>query len=216
MPKKIKTKLKQKQQQKQTVIVNISQPKRSYKPKAPVSKPKTLSLLPMMPSFNINQPSQSSDLSKLVGMLIPKLQTQSTLGSSIPPPIPTDVPIPSLSTELQSNIKENLLGELIENKVKKTKRNKQEMAEARQMGGEDISSINLGLSKYNFIPQEESETTIENLSEITSPVIVKKIRKNSLEDLQQRYYAQTGQFMDISRGYKIKDFKELVEKMERL
>ena len=93
----------------------------------------------------------------------------------------------------------------------KTRRTKQEMSEAKQMEREDISSINLGLSKYENKPT----TAIEIKSEI-EPVIAKKLRKNSMEDLQQRYYDQTGNFMDIPKGYKIKDFKELVEKMERL
>ena len=93
----------------------------------------------------------------------------------------------------------------------KTRRTKQEMNEAKQMEREDISSINLGLSKYENKPT----TAIEIKSEI-EPVIAKKLRKNSMEDLQQRYYDQTGNFMDIPKGYKIKDFKKLVEKMEQL
>lgn len=93
----------------------------------------------------------------------------------------------------------------------KTRRTKQEMSEAKQMEREDAASINLGLSKYENKPT----TAIEIKSEI-EPVIAKKLRKNSMEDLQQRYYDQTGEFFNITKGFKIKDFKELVEKMERL
>jgi len=87
MTKKV-VKQKQKQKQTQKVIVNISHPvpkKRGYKRRIDTSpKEQPRQFLPMMPSFNINQPQATSDLAKLVGMLIPKLQTQSTLGSAIP------------------------------------------------------------------------------------------------------------------------------------
>lgn len=93
MPRKVlsvakgKTKQKQKQSQKVIVNVNTAREKRTYK-RSEVTKDSTKPLkpfIPLMPSFNINQPTpQSTDLAKILGMLIPKLQTQSTLGSAIP------------------------------------------------------------------------------------------------------------------------------------
>jgi hypothetical protein len=82
---KSKTKQKQKQKQSQKVIVNITQPKRVYR-KSKLTKDEPKPFIPLMPSFNINQPtpSPSTDLAKILGMLIPKLQTESTLGSAIP------------------------------------------------------------------------------------------------------------------------------------
>jgi len=213
MPKKIKkSKVTQKQKQKnqkqqQTVIVNVSQPK------------KRVMRGTARPLFNTNQSasqSQASDLSKLIGMLIPKLQAESILGKSIPPSIATvlepkehsSLPIPLPSTELQSNARENLLGQ----SIKKTKRNKQEMGESRQMGEEDISSIKLGLTKYNFTPEPVASSLEPEL-----PIVVgKKIRKNSMEDLQQRYFNQRGEYRNIPKGYTIKEFKLLVEKLEGL
>jgi hypothetical protein len=86
-----KTKQKQKQKQSQKVIVNITpaREKRVYrKSKLTKDEPKssTKPFIPLMPSFNINQPSPSpsTDLAKILGMLIPKLQTESTLGNAIP------------------------------------------------------------------------------------------------------------------------------------
>jgi hypothetical protein len=85
----VKSKMKQKQKQSQNVIVNISQPKtvrRTLTKSIVQKKEQPKQYLPMTPSFNINQaqPQPATDLAKLIGMLIPKLQTESTLGSSIP------------------------------------------------------------------------------------------------------------------------------------
>ncbi len=77
-----KLKQKQKQKQKQTVIVNITQPTRRASSKnAPPQKP----FIPLMPSFNINQPVPAPlpDLAKSIGLLSPALQTQSKLGTAI-------------------------------------------------------------------------------------------------------------------------------------
>lgn len=87
MVKKVNKKQKQKQKQSQKVIVNITtaRGKRDYS-KSKVTKEQTKTFLPLMPSFNINpaQPQPLSDLAKVLGMLIPKAQTESTLGSAIP------------------------------------------------------------------------------------------------------------------------------------
>jgi hypothetical protein len=83
MAKKV-TKQKQKQKQSQKVIVNISQPKSIRRTTQSVQQqPK--SFIPLMPSFNINpaQPQSLTELAKVFGMLIPKAQTESTLGSAI-------------------------------------------------------------------------------------------------------------------------------------
>jgi len=105
---KSKTKQKQKQKQSQKVIVNINsaKEKRVYS-KSKLTKEETKqgkTFLPITPSFNINQPtpqnpSQSTDLAKILGMLIPKLQTESTLGSAISTP-----------TQIPTSTKENIGG----------------------------------------------------------------------------------------------------------
>ena len=82
MVKKIVKKQKQKQKQKQTVIVNINQPTRKTTSKNAPQK----QYLPLMPSFNVNQPTPSTDLAKVLGMLIPKLQTESRIAQAIPTP----------------------------------------------------------------------------------------------------------------------------------
>lgn len=112
MKKKVmKQKQKQKQKQSQKVIVNIS--------RAKTSKEQPRSLLPMSPSFNINQPQSSSDLAKLVGLLIPKLQTESTLGKAISVPVKNLEPKKEENKigNLESNKKESLLFEAINNKT---------------------------------------------------------------------------------------------------
>lgn len=125
----------------------------------------------------------------------------------ITPPV-TNKTLSKKTTEIETQTEEPIK---ITKPLVKARRTKQEMSEAKQMEREDISSINLGLSKYENKPT----TAIEIKSEI-EPVIAKKLRKNSIEDLQQRYYDQTGEFMNLRKGYKIKDFKELVEKLEQL
>ena len=93
----VKSKMKQKQKQSQKVIVNISQPKSSR------SSVQPRQYLPLMPSFNINpaQPQPLADLAKLFGMLAPKLQSESTLGSAIP--VKTKIP--------ESEVKPVVIGE---------------------------------------------------------------------------------------------------------
>jgi hypothetical protein len=70
--------------QSQNVIINL--PSRTSKPQTQKTQEQPKQYLPLMPSFNINpaQPQPISDLAKVLGMLIPKVQTESTLGSSIP------------------------------------------------------------------------------------------------------------------------------------
>jgi len=70
--------------QSQNVIINL--PSRTSKPRTQKTQEQTKQYLPLMPSFNINpaQPQPISDLAKVLGMLIPKVQTESTLASSIP------------------------------------------------------------------------------------------------------------------------------------
>jgi hypothetical protein len=70
--------------QSQNVIINL--PSRTSKPRTQKTQEQPKQYLPLMPSFNINpaQPQPISDLAKVLGMLIPKVQTESTLGSSIP------------------------------------------------------------------------------------------------------------------------------------
>jgi len=122
-----KTKQKQKQKQSQKVIVNITQPKRVYR-KSKLTKDEPKPFIPLMPSFNINQPSPSpsTDLAKILGMLIPKLQTESTLGNAIPvlkkEPVPKgkkDDGIAGL-TNLYESI-DSLLPEALNAKVEESK-----------------------------------------------------------------------------------------------
>jgi len=203
MAKKV-TKQKQKQKQNQKVIVNISQPKTIRRTtKSAQQQPRQY--LPLMPSFNINpaQPQSISELAKVLGMLIPKAQTESTLGSAIPKKEPieseatvgkalpkakigelVDVKessslgdaIPSMEelppkrvSPLKKFVQNIELGrmakedELSRENLQK-RRNKKEMNEAREMEKEDIASIQLGLSRFNYVqpsPLEEKPIIIK-------------------------------------------------------
>jgi hypothetical protein len=79
--------------QTQQVTINLTKPSTPVKRYVQV-KEQPKQFLPMMPSFNINpaQPQPISDLAKVIGMLIPKTQTESTLGVSIPDKPKTPVP----------------------------------------------------------------------------------------------------------------------------
>lgn len=80
------------QTQTQNVTVNISKPSTTAR-KPPVTQPVTQSTstggsargfaLPMAPSFNVNQPSQTNDLAKLIGLINTKLETDSKLGAAL-------------------------------------------------------------------------------------------------------------------------------------
>lgn len=117
--KKSVTKKSQKQKQSQKVIVNISHPRRAYKRRAStVSKEQPKQYLPMMPSFNVNQPQQATDLAKLVGLLIPKIQTESTLAKAIPmSKVNINKPTEPEIGGLKSSVKESSLPEAINNKI---------------------------------------------------------------------------------------------------
>jgi hypothetical protein len=79
----------------------------------------------------------------------------------------------------------------------KSRRTKNEMEEAKQMAKEDVTSLQLGLSKYN-IPEGSG----------------KKNRKNSISDLQERYFNLTGENMNLTKDFKAKQFQKLVEELE--
>jgi hypothetical protein len=73
--------------------------------------------------------------------------------------------------------------------TKLPRRTKTEIEESKQMGQEDVASI-----QYN-------------------PPI-KKNRKNSIQDLQERYFNLTGENMTLTKNFKAKQFKDLVEQLE--
>lgn len=103
------------QSQHQHITVNISKPasRRTSQPSKAKAQEKEQpkSYMSMMPSFNVNQPQPSSDLAKLVGLLIPKLQTESTLAKAIPAnPIIAPVSKKPKIADLTSNINESPLG----------------------------------------------------------------------------------------------------------
>ena len=198
MAKKKVTKQKQKQKQSQKVIVNISQPK-TIRRTTQSAQQQPKSFIPLMPSFNINpaQPQSITELAKVLGLLIPKAQTESTLGSAIPKkePIESDKTtakigelvdvkespslgdaIPSMEelppkrvSPLKKFVQKIELGkmakedELSRENLQK-RRNKKEMNEAREMEKEDIASIQLGLSRFNYVqpsPLEEKPIIIK-------------------------------------------------------
>lgn len=112
----------------QNVNVYVTKPTttRTIKVKEVVKEP-VRQLLPMMPSFNINQPvpqsqsqSQSSDLAKILGFLIPKKETESTLGESIKTPIQKpaeEVDKSPVFAGLSENKKESSIAEAVNNKI---------------------------------------------------------------------------------------------------
>lgn len=109
------------QSQHQHITVNISKPssRRTSQPSKakPQEKEQPKSYMSMMPSFNVNQPQPASDLAKLVGLLIPKLQTESTLAKAIPTnPIIAPVSKKPKIADLKSNIDESTLGIAIDTK----------------------------------------------------------------------------------------------------
>lgn len=115
---KLKQKQKQRQKQSQNITINVSQP-----------KDKSKSSQPITPSFTFNQPQpiaqSSNDLAKILGLLIPKLQTESKIGLSIPAPVhssvKTDIVESPKIAELVSNKKESLIGNALDYKIAEAK-----------------------------------------------------------------------------------------------
>jgi hypothetical protein len=222
----VKSKQKQKQKQSQKVIVNISNPKSSRS-----SAPPQKQYLPMMPSFNINpaQPQQSTDLAKLIGFLIPKLQTNSTLASAIPVKVeipetqkPVDIGglknskeqptlgaaiesavIPPSSLEQKQMANEDMLSVFTQypqpSKEPIKRRNKQQMEEAKQMGREDISSVQLGLSRFNYTPPISTQP-IDAMSEIST----EPLYEGGREAKPKRPYVRSGIYAGVAQKRKEK------------
>jgi len=110
----------------------------------------------------------------------------------------------------------------------KKRRTKKEMEEARQMGREDISSINLGLSQFNptfktnpisLMKPNASTSLLENeptpVNVITPLTVATPNRKNTWDNLLQRYQVLTGTDFQRRKGYTKTQFQKLVEKMEQ-
>jgi len=215
----VKPKMKQKQKQKQSqkVIVNISQPK-SIRRTTQSTQQQQKQYLPLMPSFNINpaQPQSISELAKVFGMLIPKAQTESTLGSAVKikepieekpkakigdlinvkdaPSLADAIPLmeelpPKRVSPLKKLVQNIELGrmakedELSRQNLQK-RRNKKEMNEAREMEKEDIPSILLGLSRFNYVQPSDTLSDIsttpiyEGGREVEEPKIKRKYIKS--------------------------------------
>lgn len=153
----------QKQKQTQSVVVNIMHPKSKAKSIAKKTtikeQPKTLAPFPMMPSFNINQPTPSTDLAKLLGLLIPKLQTESSLGSSIPKPI--QVPIVEEKQQFPGftnhNKYESLLDQALNNKIEESVTSASAAAEPVRLyiSGEEVPEENLQIEELPSESQGE-------------------------------------------------------------
>jgi hypothetical protein len=108
------------QSQKQNIIINVTKPATKSRT---TSKQPVKQLLPMIPSFNVNQPVQPNDLSKILGLLDRRLQTETKLFTPAYNTIP-NVPNEPTQTQLNpieettnfKNIKTELpLGEAVNN-----------------------------------------------------------------------------------------------------
>jgi len=152
---KPKQKQKQKQLQRQNVVVNISNPKQQKEDKG---------YLPMMPSFNFPPPQQQSslgDISKLLNFISNKEKTESKLGVSIPVVKPTE-PIKENNFPLESNVKESLLGEAINNKnVEEPKEEQDYYNRKMPLYEEDIEGILL--TEAEVKKRKTNINTIKNL-----------------------------------------------------
>ncbi len=152
---KPKQKQKQKQKQQQNVIVNITNPKQQKEEKG---------YLPMMPSFNIPPPQQSSlgDITKLLSFISSRNATESKLGVSIPVVKPTE-PIKENNFPLESNVNDSTLGEAVNNNVN----------EERSIPTPKTIRLNMKeLREKYFI--------------LTGQNVSKKVRKAELEEMIQR------------------------------
>lgn len=85
------------QSQKQNIIINVTKPATKSRT---TSKQPVKQLLPMMPSFNVNQPVQPNDLSRILGLLDRRLQTETKLFTPAYNTIPN---VPSEPTQTQLN-----------------------------------------------------------------------------------------------------------------
>lgn len=211
-----KTKQKQKQKQSQKVIVNINQSSR----RGGGSKKTTeKSMTPLMPSFNINQPTPSPlpDLTKLLGFLSPILQTHSRLGNAVsttvlPPARGIETPTEPVNVGGLVNPKETpSFEQAIENKVKELTPVKEEPL---------IKATPIKEEEPVYPPTEKlfaSAAAAEEEQPMQQPRKYEKRknepRRNSMLDLEQRYTNITG-MVYAGKKMKAKDFRDLVEKLE--
>jgi len=203
---KTKQKQKQKQKQSQKVIVNVTQPIRRTVTTSKNAPQK--SFLAQMPSFNINQPTPSplTDLTKIIGLLVPRLQTESRLGSAIPtmkPPTelsPEPINIGGL-TDLKSS---PTLGDAIE-----AIRIKQEP----ELELNKPEKIQPSIKSYFKPIDEESEQEMEYASASTSSVPQRTPRISEIDRLNMRYEKAFG-YPYSGERMKLKDFREIIQLQE--
>jgi len=227
---KTKTKQKQKQRQSQKVIVNISQPKTYSRRTVSKVEQQPKSFIPLMPSFNINpaQPQPISDLAKVLGMIIPKIQTETNLGSSIPisKPIASEKPkknigglidvkeTPSLEEAIKSKVNTTpteIMAPQTEIITPKKKRNKKKKLVYSPNPTEEetfaFSSPQVSPPLYSSQDLLPESKEIKKIKEYTKP------RFNSMENLNDRFEQIKGYRYD-GRKMPYKEFKEFIEQLE--
>jgi hypothetical protein len=208
--------------QTQQVTINLTKPSTSVKRYVQV-KEQPKQFLPMMPSFNINpaQPQPISDLAKVLGMLIPKVQTESALGSAIP--VKTKLPEKPRKTigELKDPKETPSLGDaIIASKVEDTS-----FVTAEPVYTKDVETE---------IPQEKEGVPIQSYLNVKKPK--KQRRKKSQPDtstpilenfytqeetvnpavtLERRYEMAFGYPYEGSPNIKESDFRRMIVNREK-
>lgn len=223
---KPKQKQKQKQQQRQNIVVNISNPKQQKEDKG---------YLPMMPSFNFPPPQTGlGDISQLLNFISSRDKTESKLGISIPEVKPTEYYRRDLNFPFESNVKENLLGDAINNKVNEessfNQKNKKYIDESNFIPLEESMIDEKPIDKNIIINKKVEEASIKKTIKIKKvneeqPEIIpkeevvstkRKYNKTApnIEELRLKYYELTGQ--QISKKVKKNKLKEIIYRLENL
>lgn len=208
-----KTKQKQKQsqsqklqKQSQRVIVNVTQASRRTGTTSKNAPQK--SFLAQMPSFNVNQPTPSPlpDLTKILGLLVPRLQTESRLGSAIPTMKPqTEVSPEPINIGGLTDLKSSpTLGDAIE-----AVRIKQEP----ELELNKPEKIQPSIKSYFKPIDEESEQGMEYASASTPSVSQRTPRISEIDRLNMRYEKAFG-YPYSGERMKLKDFREIIQLQE--
>jgi hypothetical protein len=226
------------QQQRQNITINVSKPstRAGTSTKEPTKQP-----LPMMPSFNINQPSQSTDLSRLLGLLDRRLETETRLFRPVTTPVPEITPV--TASQLPATVSANpllevqpevTLGTAIDETIKKggvpitSQLNIPKPRMTRSKSMPSISQLEGQQSLQKFFTAEPPVPLFESLEQLKEPpeparaasaqmyVSTQPEEPSPYDKLNERYRKAFGSDYAGDPNIKIRAYTSMIVQQEKL